>query len=33
MVADGFTKTLTPQKHANFIRLLNIIDIPVEGKA
>jgi hypothetical protein len=33
MVADGFTKLLTPQKHANFVRLLNIVDVPVQRAA
>jgi hypothetical protein len=27
MVADGFTKVLPVQKHANFVRLLNLVDI------
>jgi hypothetical protein len=27
MVADGFTKELSPQKHANFVRQLNLVDI------
>ena len=27
MVADGFTKVLPTQKHANFVRLLNLVDI------
>jgi hypothetical protein len=33
MVADGFTKLLTPQKHANFVRLLNMVDVPVQRAA
>jgi hypothetical protein len=27
MVADGFTKALPAQKHAEFIQLLNLVDI------
>ena len=27
MIADGFTKVLPTQKHANFVRLLNLVDI------
>ena len=27
MVADGFTKELPPQKHANFVKQLNLVDI------
>jgi len=27
MVADGFTKLLPPQKHAEFVKQLNLIDI------
>jgi hypothetical protein len=27
MVADGFTKELTPAKHSEFIKQLNIINI------
>jgi hypothetical protein len=27
MVADGFTKVLPAQKHADFIKLLNLVDI------
>jgi hypothetical protein len=30
MVADGFTKILPPQKHANFIKQLNLLDISEE---
>jgi hypothetical protein len=30
MVADGFTKLLTPQKHANFLKQLRLIDITEE---
>jgi hypothetical protein len=27
MVADGFTKVLPTQKHAEFVRQLNLVDI------
>jgi len=27
MVADGFTKELTPIKHSEFIKQLNIVDV------
>ena len=27
MVADGFIKVLPMQKHANFVQLLNLVDI------
>jgi hypothetical protein len=27
MVANGFTKELTPAKHSKFIKQLNIIDV------
>jgi hypothetical protein len=27
MVADGFTKELTPAKHSEFIKQLNIVDV------
>jgi hypothetical protein len=27
MVADGLTKALPPQKHANFVKLLGLIDL------
>jgi hypothetical protein len=27
MVVDGFTKVLLTQKHANFVQLLNLVDI------
>ena len=27
MVADGFTKVLLAQKHADFVQLLNLVDI------
>jgi hypothetical protein len=27
MVADGFTKELTPIKHSEFLKQLNIVDV------
>ena len=27
MIADGFTKELSPQKHANFVCQLNLVNI------
>ena len=27
MIADGFTKSLTAQKHHEFVRMLNLVDV------
>lgn len=29
MVADGFTKALSPQKHQLFVRQMNLVDIQI----